>query len=547
MEEKLLHINDLNINFQLPEAKVEAVKNLSLSIKKNEIVGIVGESGSGKSVTALSMLQLLPKTAQIEGSITLNNDDLAASAKKIVQYRGRKMALIFQDPMNALNPVMRCGTQLVEALQLYQKIDNKTAKKEALQWLKQVELHDSERIFRAYPHQLSGGQLQRVMIAMAMCGKPDLLIADEPTTALDVRVQQKILLLLKRLQQQHGMSILFISHDLSVVANLVQRVFVMRHGEVVESGLIENVFKNPQHSYTKQLLNSRPPLDRQLHRLPTLEGETSMENSSVARQINYDQTLLKVEDLKVWFPKSTGFWHTKKAYVKAVDHVSFELKKGECLAVVGESGSGKSTLGKAILRLVEAQSGSVHFDDQNVLTADKKALRQLRRQIQIIFQNPYASLNPRMPIGEALAEVMRVHRLPVSSNRVTELLEQVGLSEEHAMRYPHEFSGGQRQRICIARALAVQPKLLICDECVSALDVSVQAQILNLLKDLRDELQLSYLFISHDLSVVRFIADRVLVMQQGKIVEEAEVNDLFAHPQHEYTKSLLAAVPKAVI
>ncbi len=540
----LLQISELTIQFQLPDATVDAVKGIDLIVYPNEIVGIVGESGSGKSVTALSILQLLPKNAAIEGNIQLENNNLAAPVTPIIDYRGRRIALIFQDPMNALNPVFRCGDQVVEALQLYQKVDKSTAKQQVLDWFRQVDLEDAERIFSAYPHQLSGGQLQRIVIAMAMCGEPDLLIADEPTTALDVRVQQTVLELIKRLQQTRRMSVLFISHDLAVVANLAQRIYVMQHGRIVETATVASIFKQPKEAYTKQLLNSRPPLDRQLDRLPIGEEQTSKSKQrTVGSQEKEAVTILTVNDLNVWFPKPRPFWQRDITYVKAVDGVDLHIQSGECLAVVGESGSGKSTLGKAIIRLVEARSGNILFRDTSILTMPAKVLRQLRRDIQIIFQNPYASLNPRMPIGETLREVRQLHSLSDDSQTISDLLERVGLTADHAYRYPHEFSGGQRQRICIARALAVEPHLLICDECVSSLDVSVQAQILNLLKDLQEDLHLSYLFITHDLSVVRFIADRVVVMKDGKIVERGTADAIFEEAKHAYTKALLEAIP----
>jgi peptide/nickel transport system ATP-binding protein len=540
----LLQISELTIQFQLPDATVDAVKGIDLIVYPNEIVGIVGESGSGKSVTALSILQLLPKNAAIEGNIQLENNNLAAPVTPIIDYRGRRIALIFQDPMNALNPVFRCGDQVVEALQLYQKVDKSTAKQQVLDWFRQVDLEDAERIFSAYPHQLSGGQLQRIVIAMAMCGEPDLLIADEPTTALDVRVQQTVLELIKRLQQTRRMSVLFISHDLAVVANLAQRIYVMQHGRIVETATVASIFKQPKEAYTKQLLNSRPPLDRQLDRLPIGEEQTSKSKQrTVGSQEKEAVTILTVNDLNVWFPKPRPFWQRDITYVKAVDGVDLHIQSGECLAVVGESGSGKSTLGKAIIRLVEARSGNILFRDTSILTMPAKVLRQLRRDIQIIFQNPYASLNPRMPIGETLREVRQLHSLSDDSQTISDLLERVGLTADHAYRYPHEFSGGQRQRICIARALAVEPQLLICDECVSSLDVSVQAQILNLLKDLQEDLHLSYLFITHDLSVVRFIADRVVVMKDGKIVERGTADAIFEEAKHAYTKALLEAIP----
>ncbi|MEM6696823.1 MAG: ABC transporter ATP-binding protein [Bacteroidota bacterium] len=550
----LLNIQDLQIQFALPERMVEAVKGIAFEIQQGKVVGVVGESGSGKSVTALSVLQLLAKTASVKGQIWYKDanekkDLLKLSAKVIQQYRGNKIGMIFQEPMSSLNPLLRCGEQIMEALQLHQRMDATKAKQITLDWLKRVQLEDAERIFKSYPHQLSGGQQQRVMIAMAMCCEPDLLIADEPTTALDVQVQKAVLDLLKSLQEERNMSILFISHDLGVVADLADQVVVMRYGAIVEAGEVKQIFENPQHPYTKGLLACRPPLDRKLDRLPTIQDfedenieKVKVSDNQLVERESTEQVIWQVKQLSTWFPNEKNILGRAKSYVKAVDEVSFDIQKGETLALVGESGSGKTTLGRSILRLVEPQSGELNFEGQNLMELSAKELRKLRQRIQIIFQNPYAALNPRKPIGYAIIEPMKVHGIPYSKEKVVELLEKVGLRADHFTRYPHEFSGGQRQRVCIARALALNPKFIVCDECVSALDVSVQAQILNLLKDLQEEFNLSYLFITHDLSVVRFIGDRILVMKSGRIVERGKAEEIFENPKEVYTKELLEAV-----
>ncbi|MEN0047571.1 MAG: ABC transporter ATP-binding protein [Bacteroidota bacterium] len=550
----LLNIQDLQIQFALPERMVEAVKGIAFEIQQGKVVGVVGESGSGKSVTALSVLQLLAKTASVKGQIWYKDanekkDLLKLSAKVIQQYRGNKIGMIFQEPMSSLNPLLRCGEQIMEALQLHQRMDATKAKQITLDWLKRVQLEDAERIFKSYPHQLSGGQQQRVMIAMAMCCEPDLLIADEPTTALDVQVQKAVLDLLKSLQEERNMSILFISHDLGVVADLADQVVVMRYGAIVEAGEVKQIFENPQHPYTKGLLACRPPLDRKLDRLPTIQDfedenieKVKVSDNQLVERESTEQVIWQVKQLSTWFPNEKNILGRAKSYVKAVDEVSFDIQKGETLALVGESGSGKTTLGRSILRLVEPQSGELNFEGQNLMELSAKELRKLRQRIQIIFQNPYAALNPRKPIGYAIIEPMKVHGIPYSREKIVELLEKVGLRADHFTRYPHEFSGGQRQRVCIARALALNPKFIVCDECVSALDVSVQAQILNLLKDLQEEFNLSYLFITHDLSVVRFIGDRILVMKSGRIVERGKAEEIFENPKEVYTKELLEAV-----
>lgn len=542
-EDSLLQIQNLQIQFKLPDQTVDAVKGISFEVGKGEILGIVGESGSGKSVSSLAIMQLLEKNAIINGKILFQSTDLLKCSKKeIQQYRGNRISMIFQEPMSALNPIFRCGEQVVEVLEIHQKADAKAAKQIVLDWFKKVQLTDVERIFNAYPHQLSGGQLQRVMIAMAMCCEPDLLIADEPTTALDVQVQKSILDLIADLQKEQELSVIFISHDLAVVAHLADRVLVMKKGEIVESGRVKQIFHAPQHPYTKGLLACRPPIDKKLHRLPTidnydLELKTVEDTTDIVAE-----TLLKVENISTWFTNKRNWLGRPKSYVKAVNDVSFELKKGQTLALVGESGSGKTTLGRSVLRLIEPQKGEIIFEGESVTNANKKELRQLRKDMQIIFQNPYAALNPRKPIGYAITEPMNVHGISNAKEKTLELLELVGLQADHFVRYPHEFSGGQRQRICIARALAVNPKFIVCDECVSSLDVSVQAQVLNLLKDLQEQLNLSYLFITHDLSVVRFMADQILVMKSGEIVEQGTPTQIFDNAKNPYTQTLLAAV-----
>lgn len=568
----ILSVSDLRIVFDTINGPHTAVDGISFSLQKGETLGIVGESGSGKSVTALSIIGLLPPHANAAsgGEMTyfpVNDQPVALSSLRGPHWRsirGRKIAMIFQEPMTSLNPVMRCGDQIVEAIQLHQGSETADAKKTALSWLEKVRINDPERVFDAYPHQLSGGQKQRIMIAMALCGQPDVLIADEPTTALDVTVQQAILALLGDLKKDLGLSVLFITHDLGVMSAIADRVIVMRQGKIVESGEISRLFQSPQHPYTKGLLACRPPLDKQLKRLPVVgdfdqSSETEIQavvDSRILKdeeiatrqaQLRQSPALLTIEGLQTWFAGKTGFWGRSSQWVKAVDDISFEVYPGETLGLVGESGSGKTTLGRSILRLEEPRQGRILFDGQDVRAASDPQLVGLRQQMQIIFQDPYASFNPRLMIGEAVAEPMKVHGIGSSDaerrDMAVALLEKVGLDGAFYSRYPHEFSGGQRQRIGIARALAVNPRFIVCDECVSALDVSVQAQVLNLLKSLQEERGLTYIFISHDLSVVRFMSDRIAVMKEGKIVELAAADEIYRHSQHPYTRQLLAAVP----
>lgn len=580
----MLSIQQLRVQFNTPTGLVDAVKDVSLTLQSRETLGIVGESGSGKSLTALSLMRLLHKKAILaQGQLLFESPtlgttlDLAQTPESLMrQVRGKDIAMIFQEPMTSLNPVLTCGEQVMESLRLHLKLSPQAAQASALEWFERVKLPNPSRILKAYPHQLSGGQKQRVMIAMALCCNPALLIADEPTTALDVTVQQSILELLGELQATQGMGMLFISHDLGVIAKLADRVAVMYKGQIVEEGLVEQVFTKPQHPYTKSLLACKPPLDKRLHRLPSIHDFTTVStdaNGQLSWQTVSDSpifktsniitseqtlsrlddlqqrpTLLRVEQLVVSYPQDKSFWGKPKTYLNAVNNVSFEIKTGETLGLVGESGCGKTTLGRAILRLIPATSGTVHYAEQNLMTLSNKALRAIRKDIQIIFQDPYSSLNPRYTIGEAIMEPLYVHGLHENDTqrrkRVLELLDLVGLEAKHYNRYPHEFSGGQRQRIGIARALAVEPKFIICDECVSALDVSVQAQVLNLLLDLREQLGLTYLFISHDLSVVKFMSDRIAVMNKGAFEEIDAADVIYQSPQSDYTKRLIAGVPQ---
>lgn len=580
-KEVLLDVHQLVTEFQVEDERIRAVDGVSFKLHKGETIGIVGESGSGKSVTSLSIMQLIPNPpgrvsggqilyhSKDEGVVNLR--DLAP--EKMRSYRGNEIAMIFQEPMTSLNPVYTCGDQVIEAIVLHQKVSKKEAKKKALQLFEQVQLPDPERIFNVYPHQISGGQKQRVMIAMAMSCNPRVLIADEPTTALDVTVQKTILDLMLKLQQEHDMGIMFITHDLGVIAELADTVMVMYRGKVVEQGPVLDIFTNPKHPYTKSLLACRPPLDKRIKRLPVSsdfmktdeEGNLIEIPQTVSEAINsvvitkeerkrdheelYQRSkILEIENLKTYFPKTRSFFGKTTEWVKAVDGVTLDVYEGETLGLVGESGCGKTTLGRTILRLNEPTEGKIFFQRNDLLRLKDEDMRHLRKDMQIIFQDPYSSLNPRITIGEALIEPMMVHDIFNSYSerrqRVNELLIKVGLSEKHFNRYPHEFSGGQRQRICIARALALNPKFIICDESVSALDVSVQAQVLNLLNDLKREFKFTYIFISHDLSVVKFMSDRMVVMNKGKIEEMGDADSVYLNPQTDYTKKLINSIPK---
>lgn len=560
MNNPLLNINNVTISARKEGEWLPIVKNSSFTLNQNEILGIVGESGSGKSVTSLAVMGLLPKgiLEVTSGTIDFEGRDIAKlSQKELRQLRGNDIAMIFQEPMSSLNPSLKCGFQVEEILMEHTALSKKEIKAAVLALFEKVKLPEPEKIYNRYPHEISGGQKQRVMIAMAIACKPKILIADEPTTALDVTVQKEIILLLKELQQETGMSILFISHDLSLVSEIANRVLVMFRGEIVEQGIAEEIFNNPQHTYTKALINSRPSLDVRLKRLPTIKDyledtvnttEIKPEQRQAEHAKLYAQApLLEVINVEKEYVSSAELFG-KEATFKAVNDVSFKIYEGETLGLVGESGCGKSTLGNAILQLDKATAGKILYRGVDLTKLSSSEIRSLRKEIQIIFQDPYSSLNPRITVGKAIMEPMEVHKLYKNSKerrqKAMEILNRVGLGEEHFHRYPHEFSGGQRQRIGIARTIALQPKLIVCDESVSALDISVQAQVLNLLNELKENFGFTYIFISHDLAVVKYMSDQVLVMNKGKIEEMNEADALYAHPQKEYTKKLIAAIPK---
>lgn len=580
-KETLLEVKNLVTEFRTEDDTVKAVNDISFTLSKGETIGIVGESGSGKSVTALSVMRLIPnppgkitggeiiyhsKTKGPVNIVTLSEKDMRA-------IRGNEIAMIFQEPMTSLNPVYTCGDQVMEAILLHQKVSKKEAKELTISLFKEVQLPRPEDIFNSYPHQISGGQKQRVMIAMAMSCKPNILIADEPTTALDVTVQATILELMLKLQREHEMGIMFITHDLGVIAELADKVVVMYKGKIVEQGTVMEIFSNPKHPYTKGLLACRPPLDKRLHWLPTVSDfmqtsdsgemiesaqsvsdvteklvQSKQERAEMHKKLYAKEPILQIKNLKTYFPIKKGMFGKAKEFVHAVDDVSFDVYPGETLGLVGESGCGKTTLGRSVLRLIEPTSGEIIFNGSNLTLLDNAKMRNLRKDIQIIFQDPYSSLNPRITIGQAIMEPMQVHGIlendKARKERVIELLHRVNMNESHFYRYPHEFSGGQRQRICIARALALKPKFIICDESVSALDVSVQAQVLNLLNELKREFDFTYIFISHDLSVVKFMSDRMVVMNKGKVEEMGDADEIYSNPQTEYTKNLINAIPK---
>ena len=597
----ILNIKNLSIGFpkrpnnkrkQIPKlpnlsGRNEVVHNISFNLNKNEILGIVGESGSGKSVTTLAVLGLLPKKkTKITGSVLFNEKELIGlTEKEFRNIRGNQIAMIFQEPMSSLNPSLTCGYQVLEILQEHTKLSKTDAKQEVIKLFNQVKLPRAEQIYSQYPHQISGGQKQRVMIAMAIACKPKILIADEPTTALDVTVQKEIILLLKELQQETEMSIIFISHDLALVSEIANRVLVMYQGNIVEQGLSEQVFKSPQHQYTKALIQSKPSLDVRLRVLPTIEDfldtdstdfteeegllhKDSQRSTKIHKENNKNPKSEKsvesvskkerAENHKILYAKLpileiknlATYFTSKKNTVKAVDDVSLKIYEGETLGLVGESGCGKTTLGRTIMGLENATKGTILYQGKDITNLNKKERRNLSKEIQIIFQDPFSSLNPRMLVGEAILEPMLVHKLYASDKerkkKVFEILEKVGLEAAHYYRYPHEFSGGQRQRIGIARTIALQPKLIICDESVSALDVSVQAQVLNLLNSLKKDFNFTYIFISHDLAVVKYMADQLVVMNQGKIEEIGDADAVYENPLKEYTKALIDAIPKGI-
>lgn len=581
MDKKLLlEVKNLVTEFKTEEGIVKAVNDISFDLYRGETIGIVGESGSGKSVTSLSLMRLIPNPPGMVtgGSMIYHKKDgtkidlRTISEADMRKIRGNDISMIFQEPMTSLNPVFTCGDQVMEAIMLHQKVSKEEAEKRTITMFEKVQLPTPQRILKAYPHQLSGGQKQRVMIAMAMSCNPDVLIADEPTTALDVTVQKYILDLMNDLKKESDSSVVFITHDLGVIAEVADRVIVMYKGKIVEQGTVLEIFSNPQHPYTKGLLACRPSLDRRLSKMPIVADFMKEENGQIIpidmtvekaistvtvsqsttdarrEKLMAQKPLLEVKNLKTWYPTSKNMFGKVLDYVKAVDDVSFNVYEGETLGLVGESGCGKTTLGRTILRLAPAHSGEIIYKGRNLLDLSDKEMKDLRKEMQIIFQDPYSSLNPRMTIGSAIMEPMQVHGLhdndKARKERVMELLRRVNMNENQFSRYPHEFSGGQRQRICIARALALNPSFIICDESVSALDVSVQAQVLNLLMELREEFKFTYIFISHDLSVVKQMSDRMIVMNKGKIEEMGASDMIYADPQHEYTKKLINAIPK---
>jgi peptide/nickel transport system ATP-binding protein len=549
----LLSIRDLKVAFRLGErgavTLVPAVSGVSFDIPEHTTVALVGESGSGKSVTAMSILNLLPDNARRSGVIEFEGRDLLhASLAELQTLRGKEIACVFQDPMSSLNPVFTVGAQMAEPLQRHLGMGRRAALERAEALLNEVGIPEPRRRLASYPHELSGGQQQRVMIAMALACEPKLLIADEPTTALDVTIQRQILELIARLQQRHRMSVLFISHDLGVVGEIAAQVVVMRQGIVREQGPVAQIFRAPQDAYTKALLACRPSLAGASARLPVIDDH--IEGRAPTRQAKpkdpNSPVVLQVRSLAKSFFLREGLFGKRE--FKAVRDVSFNLRRGHTLGVVGESGSGKTTMGLTLLRLHEPTAGEVLFDGRNLLTMNDAERQSMRRRIQIVFQNPYASLNPRFTIGQTLTEPMAIHGIGANQDererRARALLAQVGLDDSAFGKYPHEFSGGQRQRIAIARCLTLEPEVLVLDEAVSALDVSVQAQVLNLLKDLQDDLGLAYVFISHDLAVVRFLSDEVLVMKDGEVVEQASAQQIMAAPAQEYTRRLLGAIPR---
>ncbi|ARV09627.1 ABC transporter ATP-binding protein [Winogradskyella sp. PC-19] len=559
---EILKIQNLSVSFDSNEIKNEVIHNISFSIYKNEILGIVGESGSGKSVSSLAIMGLLPKGISeiTKGSIQFEGKNLLNITEKEFQsIRGNDIAMIFQEPMSSLNPSMTCGKQVAEILKQHTKLSKPEIKVNVLSLFEKVKLPEPKNIFSKYPHEISGGQKQRVMIAMAIACKPKLLIADEPTTALDVTVQKEILELLKSLQLETKMSVLFISHDLALVSQLADRVAVMYKGDIVEQGDVNQIFIAPKNNYTKALFNSRPSMKTRLKQLPTVSDfvnetvnnkiVTTQERIKKHTKIYNQQPLLEVIDLDKIYLSKKGFLKPKTEF-KAVNQVSFNIYEGETLGLVGESGCGKSTLGNAILQLDKATSGIIKYRGKDITNLNKSNLRALRKDIQIIFQDPFASLNPRLTVGSAIMEPMKVHHIGDSTEdrkaKVISILQHVGLDAETFNKYPHEFSGGQRQRIGIARTIALEPKLIVCDESVSALDISVQAQVLNLLNSLKENFGFTYLFISHDLAVVKYMSDKLLVMNKGEIEEFGEADSIYSDPKKEYTKKLINAIPKGL-
>ena len=558
---KILDVLGLTISFGENKQETTVVHDIDFSLYENEILAIVGESGSGKSVTSKAIMGLLQdKNTHIKGRINFEETSLLSlSSKEFAKLRGNDIAMIFQEPMSALNPSLTCGFQVAEILLHHKKVSASEVKKEVLQLFEKVKLPRPQDMYTSYPHQISGGQMQRVVIAMAIACKPKLLIADEPTTALDVTVQKEILQLLKDLQKQTGMSMLFISHDLALVCELADRVLVMYKGDIVEKGTVKEIFEAPKKPYTKALLGSRPKLDVRYRVLPTIasikdnsfipQSITSQQRAKKHQKIYTKTPLLRVENVaKSYFSKVGVFG--QKQEIKAVNGISFDVFEGETLGLVGESGCGKSTLGKVILQLEKATKGSIFYKGKEITSLKSKDLRSLRKDIQLIFQDPYSSLHPRKIIGQAIIEPMEVHGIGNSKKqrkeKAMELLSRVGLEESYFHRYPHQLSGGQRQRVGIARTIAMEPKLVICDESVSALDISVQAQVLNLLNELKEDFGFTYIFISHDLAVVKYMADQLLVMNKGAIEEIGDADEIYANPVKQYTKKLIDSIPKGI-
>jgi len=558
----LISVKQLHISFYKDKVEKQIIKNISFDIKANEIVAVVGESGSGKSISSLALMGLLPKQISkiTSGSILFKDKDLVGLPEKEFQaLRGKDIAMIFQEPMSSLNPSMRCGKQVEEILKQHFKLSTTELTSEVINLFEKVKLPNPERILKAYPHEISGGQKQRVMIAMAIACKPKLLIADEPTTALDVTVQKEILELLKDIQTETEMSVLFISHDLSLVSELADRVLVMYQGQIVEQGTTKDIFHLPKHTYTKALIAARPSTDFRLKQLPTISDfMTDNVNTTIIseadriknhKKLYAQQPLLEVIDVEKTYLSKTG-WFSKNQPFNAVDGVSFKVYTGETLGLVGESGCGKSTLGNAILQLDKATAGRILYKGKDITNLSTSEMRALRKDIQIIFQDPFASLNPRLTVGNAILEPMTVHNIGIShearKEKVIDILNKVGLDATAFDRYPHEFSGGQRQRVGIARTIALEPQLIVCDESVSALDISVQAQVLNLLNDLKEQFGFTYIFISHDLAVVKYMSDQLLVMNKGKIEEIGDADIIYTSPKKAYTKKLIHAIPKGL-
>ena len=551
-----LKISNLSVDYKMRKETVNAAKNINIDIKKGEIVGLVGESGSGKSTVANAIVNLIDEPGKVSsGSILMGETNISENPETIVQYRGKKIGLIFQDPQTSLNPILTIGEQLIETIQTHLNISSEDAKNKAINLLKEVGIKDAEKRFYNYPHQFSGGMRQRVVISLALCCEPELLIADEPTTALDVSIQSQILELIKRLTKERNLAVILITHDMGVIAETTDRVAVMKNGDLVEIGLTKQILVEPKEKYTKSLVSSVPPTNKKISRFTIIEKENvNNQNNNIkilnrwSKKIIVDQNLIEIKNLSKSFDDSFFTENTKNS-VMAVDDVSLNIKEGQSFGLVGESGSGKTTIAKMVVNLFKPSSGDIYFDSVNVTKIKKnKDLLKFRKQIQMIFQDPFSSLNGRLKVKEIIAEPIKLHNPDIKSSDldsyIHDLLESVELTQQSAIRYPHEFSGGQRQRISIARALATQPRLLVCDEPTSALDVSIQAQILNLLKDLQEQLNLTILFISHDLPVVRQMCDKIAVLKDGKLCEVSETEELFKNPKHNYTKELLKLMPK---